>query len=302
MSRRSIRPKPRANVEQLDEMYRTLGKPDASLIAALLDGTSEQQLLDRAAAAPPSPDLIQAAAQTISRAFEYWQRLSSEKRKTLRGCSQPLFAVAVDQTRQLLHLHQQHLQRLEEEEEAKVQQRDGLDRAKHVCNQTKGIVMKVAGGRPSIQVTLDEKVADASTPYGMIMNLRFLADTSRSLLQLPAPSIRGRATLYGMDKGFIETLETLADELRDQEEKANVRPSKHPGHVSMGRTRAIVFFLMNHLADVFEAARQVDPSTPELRKKTELAPSGTTPAVRPVVAAAPAPRPLPQRLEIPRVK
>ncbi|MET0593383.1 MAG: hypothetical protein ABW133_11825 [Polyangiaceae bacterium] len=301
MSRRSIRPKPRANVEQLDDLYRTLGKPDASLIQALLDGTSEQQLMDRAAAAPPTPDLVQTASQTIWRAFEHWQRLSAEKRKTLRGCSQHLFAVAVDQTRQLQHLHQQHLQRIEEEEEAKREQHAALDRAKHVCNQTKGIVMKVAGGRPSIQVTLDEKVADTSTPYGMIMNLQFLADTSRSLLQLPAPSIRGRATLYGMDKGFVESLEGLAEELRQQEEKANVRPSKHPGFSSMGRTRAIVFFLMNHIADVFEAARQVDPTTPELRKKAE-APSGTTPAVRPVVAAAPVARPLPQRLEIPRDK
>jgi len=301
MSRRSIRPKPRAFGEQLDDLYRSLGKPDPTLIAALLDGTSEQQLLDRAAAAPASPDLIQAAAATITRAFEHWQRLGAEKRKMLRGCSQPLFAVAVDQTRMLQHLHQQHLQRIAEEEEAKGQQRAALDKAKHVCNQTKGIVMKVAGGRPSIQVTLNEKVADTSTPYGMICNLKFLADTSRSLLQLPAASIRGRATLYGMDKSFIESLETMAEELRLQEEKANVRPSKLPGNQSTARTRAIVFFLMNHIADVFEAVRQIDPTTPELRTPAP-APSGTSPAVRPVVAAAPAVRPVPQRLEIPRVK
>jgi len=288
-------------VEQLDDLYRTLGKPDATLIAALLDGTSEQQLLDRAAAAPATPDLIQAATATIVRAFEHWQRLAGEKRKMLRGCSQHLFAVAVDQTRTLQHLHQQHLQRVAEEEEAKAQQRVALDRAKHVCNQTKGIVMKVAGGRPSIQVTLDEKVADTSTPYGMICNLKFLADTSRSLLQLPAPNIRGRATLYGMDKGFVESLESLAEELRLQEEKANVRPSKLPGHQNAARTRALVFFLMNHIADVFEGARQIEPTTPELRK-TETAPSGTTPAARAIVAPATAARPVPQRLEIPRVK
>jgi hypothetical protein len=301
MSRRSIRPRPRAIIEQLDDLFRTLGKPDAALVTALLDGTSEQQLLDRAATAPATPDLVQAAANTIGRAFEHWQRLGAEKRKMLRGCSQHLFAVAVDQTRTLQHLHQQHLQRVSEEEEAKLQQRAALDRAKHVCNQTKGIVMKVAGGRPSIQVTLNEKVADTSTPYGMICNLQFLADTSRSLLQLPAANIRGRATLYGMDKSFIESLETMAEELRAQEEKANVRPSKLPGTQATARTRAIVFFLMNHIADVFEAAHQMDPSTPELRK-ADAAPSGTTPAARPVVAAAPAARPVPQRLEIPRVK
>jgi hypothetical protein len=301
MSRRSIRPKPRAILEQLDDLYRTLGKPDSTLIAALLDGTSEQQLLDRAAAAPATPELIQTATATIVRAFEHWQRLAGEKRKMLRGCSQHLFAVAVDQTRTLQHLHQQHLQRVAEEEEAKAQQRVALDRAKHVCNQTKGIVMKVAGGRPSIQVTLDEKVADTSTPYGMICNLKFLADTSRSLLQLPAPNIRGRATLYGMDRGFVESLESLAEELRLQEEKANVRPSKLPGHQNAARTRALVFFLMNHIADVFEAARQIEPTTPELRK-AETAPSGTTPAARPIPAPAPAARPVPQRLEIPRVK
>jgi hypothetical protein len=301
MSRRSIRPKPRAAVEQLDDLFRTLGKPDPSLIAALLDGTSEQQLLERAAAAPLSPELIQSATVIIVRAFEHWQRLGAEKRKALRGCSQHLFAVAVDQARQLQHLHQQHLQRIADEEEAKLQQRAALDKAKHVCNQTKGIVMKVAGGRPSIQVTLDEKVADSSTPYGMICNLKFLADTSRSLLQLPAANIRGRATLYGMDKGFIESLETLAEELRAQEEKANVRPSRLPGQQGVARTRATVFFLMSHIADVFEAARQMDPTTPELRK-VEAASSGTSPAARPILAPAPAARPLPHRLEIPRVK
>ena len=301
MSRRSIRPKPRAAADQLDDLFRTLGKPDASLVAALLDGTSEQQLLDRAAAAAATPDLISAATATIVRAFEHWHRLSAEKRKALRGCSQLLFAVAVDQTRQLQQLHQQHLQRIADEEEAKVQQRAALDKAKHVCNQTKGIVMKVAGGRPSIQVTLDEKVANSSTAYGMIMNLKFLADTSRSLLQLPAANIRGRATLYGMDKDFIESLDSLADELQVQEEKANVRPSKLPGSQATARTRAIVFFLMNHIADVFDSARQIDATTPELRKP-EAAPSGTTPAARPVVAAAPVARALPQRLEIPRVK
>lgn len=301
MSRRSLRPKPRAVAEQLDDLHRTLGKPDPALITALLDGTSEQQLLDRAATAPATPDLIQVATTTISQAFEHWQRLGAEKRKTLRGCSQHLFAVAVDQARTLQHLHQQYLHRIAEEEEAKVQQRAALDRAKHVCNQTKGIVMKVAGGRPSIQVTLDEKVADTSTPYGMICNLQFLADTSRSLLQLPAANIRGRATLYGMDKAFIESLETMAEELRVQEEKTNVRPSKLPGNQTAARTRSIVFFLMNHIADVFEAAHKIDASTPELRKP-DAAPSGTTPAARPIVAAAPAARPLPQRLEIPRVK
>lgn len=301
MSRRSIRPKQRAVVEHLDDLNRTLGKPDPALVIALLDGTSEQQLLDRAAEAPASPDLIESATATIVVAFEYWQRLSAEKRKTLRGCSQHLFAVAVDQTRALQQLHQQHLQRIVEEEEAKSQQGATLDKAKHVCNQTKGIVMKVAGGRPSIQVTLNEKVVDTSTPYGMICNLKFLADTSRSLLQVPAANIRGRATLYGMDKAFIESLETMAEELRLQEEKANVRPSTLPGQQSTAKTRAIVFFLANHITDVFAAARQIDPSTPDLRK-ADAPPSGTSPAVRPVAAAAPIARALPQRLEIPRLK
>jgi hypothetical protein len=135
----------------------------------------------------------------------------------------------------------------------------------------------------------------------MILNLKFLADTSRSLLQLPAPNIRGRATLYGMDKDFVESLDNLADELRAQEEKANVRPSMLPGSQSTARTRAIVFFLMNHIADVFDAVRQIDATTPELRKP-EPAPSGTTPAARPIVAAAPVARPVPQRLDIPRFK
>jgi len=306
MSRRSTRPKPRGAPEQLDELFRHLGKPDPSLIAALLDGTSEVQLVERAAKAPAPLELVQFAISIITRAYEHWQKLPADKRKILRGCSQHLFALAVEQARQLQHLHHQQVQRNAEDEQTKVHQRRVLDQAKHVCNQTKGVVMKVAGSRPSIQLALNEKVVDVSTPYGMICNLKYLADTSRSLLQLPAPAIRGRATLYGLDKNFIDSLDSLAEELLAQEKNEAARPSKVPGQPTATRARAVLFFLLSHICDVFETARQIDPATPELRKP-EHSSSGTIVAARPMVPTARATaavRP-PQgalALQIPRIK
>jgi hypothetical protein len=279
MARRSVPPKPSKGLnDQLEELFRRLGKPDPDLLAALLDGVSEAQLRDREQNAPPTPELLARAVSDVGKAYEHWQRLSVEQRRKLRGISIPLFAVAVDQARHLVQLHAQHERNVAEHEEAKAREQKLILEAQQVCAQTKGLLLKVAGGRPSIQIALNEKVADANSPYAMICNLKYLAEASKSLIQLPAPAVRGRALLYGMDRAFVESLNSLAEELRAEDEKVAAHPSKLPGRDSMGRARAMLWSLLNHIAEVFSAAHNIDPSTPVLRPVTAGAPSGVMPA------------------------
>jgi hypothetical protein len=259
---------PKANrgpTDQLDELFRRLGKPDPNLLAALLDGVSEQQVRERAEAAPPSPELVTTAIAEIGKAYDLWERLAVEQRRALRGCSLALFGVAADQARQLNQLHAQHLRTVTEHDEARSREQKLMQEAQHVCAQTKGLLLKVVGGRPSIQIALDEKLAESGNAYAMITNLKYLADTSRGLLQLPAQGVRGRATLYGMDKSFIDSLTSLAEEIRKEEEKVSSRPSRLPVRDSMNRVRATLFSVLNHIADVFEGARKIDPTIPLLR-------------------------------------
>jgi hypothetical protein len=304
MARRSNPPKMSKGLnDQLEDLFRRLGKPDPNLLAALLDGLSEQQLRDREQNAPATPDLLARAVAEVGKAFDHWQKLSVEQRRKLRGCSVPLFAVAVDQARQLVHLHSQYERAVAEHEEAQAREHKLILEAQQVCTQTKGLLLKVAGGRPSIQIALNEKVADANNAYAMISNLKYLAEASKSLMQLPAPAVRGRALLYGMDRSFVDSLTGLADELRAEDEKVAARPSKLPARDSMGRVRAMLWSLLNHIAEVFTAAHNLDPTTPVLRPPNAAAPSGVMPAHRVDVADAEAKRKAAlHKLHIPRLR
>jgi hypothetical protein len=307
MARRSVPPKTnRGTTEQLEELFRRLGKPDPSLLAALLDGISEQQFKDRAEAAPETTELLARAVVEVGKAFDHWQKLTIEQRKKLRGCSVALFAVAVDQARQLTQLHAQHLRQVADHEQASAREQKLLQEAQHVCAQTKGLLLKVAGGRPSIQLALNEKLADANSAYAMINNLKYLADASRSLIQLPAPAVRGRATLYGMDRNFIESLNVLAEDIRTEDEKVSARPSRLPMRDTMGRARAVLWSLLNHIADVFSSAHAIDSTTPVLRPPSAGALSGVMPAhktAEPVSDLEASKRKSsPQTLHIPRLR
>jgi hypothetical protein len=306
MARRQLTSKPpRGVADQLEELFRKLGKPDPTLLAAFVEGISEQQLRERNQAAPPTPELFARAASEVNRAFDHWQKMSAEQRKKLRGLSIALFSVAVDQARHLMQLYAQHQRRVAEHEEAQAREQKLLLEAQQVCVQTKGLLLKVAGGRPSIQIALNEKVADASNPYALISNLKYLAEASRSLIHLPAPAVRGRAVLYGMDKAFVESLGTLAEEIKSEDEKVSARPSRLPTHDAMARTRAVLWSILNHLCDVFGAAHALDPSTPLLRAPEPGAPSGVMPAQKKVepIGDAEAKRKMPPHaLHIPRLR
>src|SRR5262249_14819948 len=194
MARRSVPPKSSKGLnDQLEDLFRRLGKPDATLLAALMDGVSETQLRDREQNAPSTPDLLTRAVAEVGKAYEHWLNLAVEQRRKLRGISVPLFAVAVDLARQLVQLHTQHERSMAEHEEAQARENKLILEAQQVCSQTKGLLLKVAGGRPSIQIALNEKMADANSAYAMICNLKYLAEASKSLIQLPAPAARGRA-------------------------------------------------------------------------------------------------------------
>lgn len=282
MARRSVPPKPSKSLtDRLEELFRRLGKPDPELLAALLEGVSEPQLREREQSAPSTPDLLARAVSDVGRAYEHWQKLPVEQRRKLRGVSVPLFALAVDQARQLVQLHKQYERNVADHGEAKTRGQKLIVEAQQVCNQTKGLLLKVAGGRPSVQIALNEKVADATSAYAMISNLKYLAEASKSLIQLSAPAVRGRALLYGMDRAFVDSLTALAEDLRAEDEKISARPSKLPGRDAMVRARAVLWSLLNHIAEAFAAAHGIDATTPVLRPATTVgAPSGVMPAQR----------------------
>jgi hypothetical protein len=172
-----------------------------------------------------------------------------------------------------------------------------------VCAQSREIVLKVAGSRPSFTIGLDQGISGAGSPYEMICSLKYLANASRDLLVQPTPPVRGRAVLYGLNKAFGDSLEALAEQIRAHEEKINVRPSQLPAQQSMERVRGVLWLLLHHISQVFESAHRVDPTVPEIKTRDAgPRPLGAPHVSDPIVIRVPQKRPEAKSLQIPRVK
>jgi hypothetical protein len=310
MIRRSVNPKRAKSADDVDELCRNLGRPDPELFGALMEGLNEQDLLAQAALeAPPTPELLHDGTGILLQAYTSWQKLSPDKRSSrLRGCTLQLIALAVDQVRRLQQLHNEQAKRAAEQEEARRRHEALLSEARHICTQAKALLMKVAGNRSATQSALEQGVGEPTTPQELVRSLRYVADMSKNLLTLPASSVRTRAVLFGLSKGFVDSMESLLEQIRQAEQKMNLRLSQVPPDQSVERVRAVVWFLFKHISDVFFMAHQTDPSIPELRPPRGLGPQAKVPPAMPppqpldrVVVVAPT-KPAIERVRIPPLK
>ncbi len=266
MIRRSINPKRPKQGEDITNLQKSLGAVDPDLIPALLDGMNEADMLAQATLeAPPTPQLLQDGTGVVLRAYAAWNKLTPDGRSKLRGCTAQLFSVMVEELRKLQQLHADHIRRLAEQEQARERHENLLVDARHLCAQSKAVLLKVAGNRPGTQAALEQGVGDPVNAQDLLRSLRYLGDTSRNLLALPASSVRSRALLFGLNKSFVDAIESAHEQIRQAEQKLNQRPSQMPKEISLDRSRAIFWFLLRHLSEVFAMARAADPSIPDLR-------------------------------------
>lgn len=265
--RLSITPKRAKSGENVDELYKNLGRPDPELVSALLEGLDEPDLMEQTAVeAPATPHLLHDATAIIFQAYTAWQRLSGEKRANkLRGCTLPLFAIAVEHVRKLQQLYNEHLKRVAEQEAASKRYQELLAEGRTLVALGRAVLIKVAGNRPGTASALEQGIGDPTNSQELLRGLRYLSETSRNLLALPASSVRSRAVLFGLNKSFVDSVDVMLEQIRHAEQKMNQRLSQMPSEQTMERVRAIVWFLLKHLSEMFRMAHEADSTIPELR-------------------------------------
>jgi hypothetical protein len=255
---RSLRPKKPSAVHQVEALYRSLGRPEAGLLEAALEGVDAKRALDRALA-EPTAQLVEQAYATCLEAHSAFQRYSQAQRSQLRGFSLQLLALATEQALSLERAHIEYERRQKEQGDAKARLRELFERNLRLGAQARMVLEKVAGDDPGIQKEL-ANTAIPTTSYELADMLRRLSQLGNGLIRSLAGSVRGRARLYGLDENFLSGLAVSGNELVTLEEKAGDQSGLTTRKNQLDRAQTATYVLVRQIGEAFVAAAGIDPT------------------------------------------
>ena len=254
---RSLRPKKPSAVHQVEALHRSLGRPEAGLLEAALEGVDAKRALDRALA-EPTAQLVEQAYAVCLEAHSAYQRYSTGQRSQIRGFSLQLLALATEQSLLLERTLAEHERRVKEQDEAKARVRELFERNLKLSAQARMVLEKVNGDDSAVKKEVRQSEPPAST-YALSESLKRLSDVGSDLLRNSAAAVRGRARLYGLDENFLTGLAVAGQELLAIEQKASDQSALTMRKNQLDRAQAATYVLMRQIGEAFAAAAGVDP-------------------------------------------
>ncbi|WP_437734211.1 hypothetical protein [Sorangium sp. So ce1335] len=282
------------NLPTLESLADRLGKPEPGLLEALLDGTSESQLVERGRQIASSRVLTD-VRRLYATAHACWSSASKDKREKLRGFSPELLALAVEQAlalERLLDAHESAGQKRDATRATKdAALRETLSRALLLRDQAYEVLRGVGGSGKEAREGLAQAVGTAEDPAALARGLTQLAALGKRYLAQKKGPLAVRARLMRLDQDYVERLEETAREVAQAAKTAAARPAGQKVTAGdLDRADGINLILLEQIVRVFERANEQDPAIPRLvpiatrrlfsrrtRKKVTGAPSDGTP-------------------------
>jgi hypothetical protein len=257
---------------------RSRGGRGPGMLEALLEGVTDKQLHEFAAASRPA-ELLARATRIIVQADHILQSAGRGQRAALRGFSEAMLAVAADQTCRLAHLLEQHDRAIQGEERARKGLTRAMLRADALVSQAIWILKKVsiAGEEQARALEAMAKPADeGERALELSKVLLRIIDTAQRLLGEGSTSVQRRAALYGLDASYLEDLKKTSGQLSDLHARVRDQGRTQTTLQVTDRDHANVAFLVQQIIEAFAAARALDPSIPPLSATEPEAARGTT--------------------------
>lgn len=279
--------------DRVEAIVRSIGRQDASLVSAVLDGVTDD-MLAKEARRYDTADVLRDAYRLCSEAYEVWRRLEPMQRRLLKGFSQPLLglacehAIALEQASKKAHVD------IESAGDAHKICCELYAKALVLHEQALEVLQRVAGDDPALRALLSHAAAPGQVASEMAEALDRLTRIGAMLLWSEAGTVRARCSLYGLDECYLETLTALGQELTDADRKLqglqNVSGPNNDDEIR--HTQGIVLLLLGQITEAFQMANKVNPLVPALtvtavRRYANL---NAQPSVRPKIAARPVAR------------
>jgi hypothetical protein len=251
-----------------DGLAAALGKPDPELLAALLDGTIEADLVAKGRDIASSRVLTD-MRRVYTLAHTFWSGAPAETRDKLRGFSPELLAIAVDQALVLEGMAAEHEMTGQDHDAGRAKRdaalREAFSRALTLRDQAYEILRGVAGTGEVAQKELASALGTAEDAAALTRGLQKLVELGKRYLSQKKGPIAVRAKLLRLDDGYLDRLEAAADALAKAAKKAGARPAgQKVTQGALDRADGVNLLLLGLIIRAFENAHEEDPTIPRL--------------------------------------
>lgn len=253
----------------LEILAAKIGTPKAGLLDALLAGTDNEQLTGKGREIATSR-LVTDGVRLYQEANNFWDNASATHKKSLKGFSAPLLAVAVHH---LLALHQRN-QSIADNATAEDQARarTAADASQVASNalalrdQAHSSLRDAAGLDEGLRAEIAEAVGTAEDANALARGLDQLATVLNEWLNYPATApLQQRLAAANIDASYAQDLTNAATSVRTTAALAGERAeSRLAAQASLDREDGIAILLLGQIVRAFDAAHDIDPTIPRL--------------------------------------
>jgi len=250
----------------LDDLVARVGKNNPKLLEALLEGSSNEQLVGTGASIATSR-LVVDGLRLYGEALDFLDGASPAQTRTLRGVSLALLGVAVHHLDMLRKLEVSTSGASESHTTARVvvdeEVRIAATSAIAVRDQAYE-ALRDAGSSPARRKAVDEAFGVADPPDVLAAGLDNTSALLTQWLQSDDAALKARLTLANLDKAFATELAEAALAVRAAVAVAAKRTSPKAMQAALDREDGVQTLLLGQIIRAFEGAHGRDATIPRL--------------------------------------
>lgn len=251
----------------LDAIVARVGKDNPKLLDAVLEGTSNDELVELGARILTAR-LVTDGKRLYGEALDFLDSATPAQKANLRGASAELLSIAVHH---LAALRKKETEvstgaqgTVAERKLAEEAARTAVTNAISLRDQAYGALRSAAGRRKERRTEIDNAFGTAEDADTLATGMEALAKLLRSWLGGKDDALKIRLDLANLDKEYAAELESSAAKVRETAAKAGKRQSSKAAQASLDREDGVQILLLGQIIRTFESANDRDATIPRL--------------------------------------
>lgn len=252
----------------LRDLAAKVGKPDAKLLAGLLAGTSDAELVAVGKTIDTSR-IVKDASRIYAEAWAWWSSASAAERRLVRGVSHELLAIAVHEAVELEALRAS----IQDEGVAETASRVEVDAqadqvsgdALHLRDQAYDALRDAAAHDAGLREAVKAACGTAESADSLARGLEGLAGLLTSWIARKDASLSARLALASLDADYAAELGEAATAVRAKDAARERGKRSRLAQGTLDRKDGVSVLLLGQVLRGFSAAHERKPTIPKLQ-------------------------------------
>jgi len=251
----------------LDELVARVGKNNPKLLEAVLEGSSNEDLVATGASIATARILTD-AGRLYDNAFDFFERATPAQKRNIRGFSRALLGVAVHHADALRKLQAETAATSQENATARVVSDEHVQgtvsAALTLRDQAYKSLRDAAAGRTTLRKEVEKAFGVADPPEKLAAGLDGMANVLTTWLASDNTALETRLELANLDKPYATELTEAALAVRAAVATAAKRTSPKAMQSALDREDGVQILLLGQMIRAFEGAHDRDSTIPRL--------------------------------------